>query len=67
MNYEDFLKSKKILTIVVKQFWFDKIANREKLEDFRDIKTYWNSRFLLPQFKFLSTDSLFFPPVFENG
>jgi hypothetical protein len=64
-NYDTLLETSSVLTIVVNQHWFDKIANREKREDFRELKPYWNSRLVYPQFQFLSSKNLYFPLVLK--
>ncbi len=37
---------KRILHLTLKKKWFDQIASGEKKEEYRDIKPYWESRFL---------------------
>lgn len=37
----------KILELTLKKQWFDMIQSGEKLEEYREIKAYWASRFLL--------------------
>ena len=34
-----------MLTLPIKKVWFDMIATGEKLEEYRDISDYYNSRF----------------------
>jgi hypothetical protein len=34
----------KILHLTLKAMWFDMIANGEKVEEYREIKPYWNNR-----------------------
>lgn len=38
------MKKKNILTLIVTKKWFDLINTKEKTEDFREIKEYWNKR-----------------------
>ena len=35
-----------MLILPIKKKWFDMIASGEKKEEYREIKTYWTSRFL---------------------
>ena len=41
----EYLKGKKMIVLPIKKIWFDKIVNREKPEEYRDIKPYWTERF----------------------
>ena len=36
----------KILTLTLKKKWFDMILSGEKKEEYREIKPYWQTRFL---------------------
>lgn len=36
----------KILHLTLKKKWFDMIASGEKREEYREIKPYWNGRFV---------------------
>jgi len=38
----------KVLTIALQKKWFDMIARGEKREEYREIKSYWASRFIKP-------------------
>ena len=37
-----------VLAIPIKKKWFDMIASGEKREEYREIKSYWASRFIKP-------------------
>ena len=50
----------KILHLSVKKEWFKKILSKEKSEDFREIKTFWNIRLVDEQFKFMEQKHLYF-------
>lgn len=39
----------KTLHLVLKSKWFDKIASGEKTSEYREIKPYWNKRFMPEQ------------------
>lgn len=45
---------KKVLTLSVKNEWFDKIMSGEKKEEYREIKPYWVARFYYDRFGKLS-------------
>lgn len=38
------------LNITLRRYWFDMIARREKLEEYREIKPYWIQRLCLHEF-----------------
>lgn len=43
-------KQNKTLTLIVKKVFFDQILSGKKKEDYREIKDYWNSRFINRKF-----------------
>lgn len=38
------------LNITLRRYWFDMIARREKLEEYREIKPYWIQRLCMHEF-----------------
>jgi len=47
MKLQKFFKmEKKILYLILKKKWFDKIASGEKLEEYRQFKEYWYTRLI---------------------
>ena len=40
-----FIQDYKMLTLPIKKKWFDMILSREKTEEYREIKPYWDIRF----------------------
>lgn len=40
----------KVLHLTLKKCWFDMIASGEKREEYREIKPYWDRRFLGKQY-----------------
>ena len=54
-----------MLILPIKKKWFDMIASGEKKEEYREIKPYYESRFL-NEFK-RNNKSLVFDVIFRNG
>ena len=44
----------KILHLTLKKQWFDMIASGEKTEEYREIKSYWNTRLLCKKYDAIS-------------